>query len=715
MVVGDACNQNQSLDHSASQVKLKQAITPTFQMTRATVNRHQDGEVEKSHTSPSALGVRTWQTPDQDSPGFKQGTEKRSFPANEGDRPGGFQALRRAWNTNRVSALPGGSQANEPPTGTSSVPKRSFLMKTTSTGTLKQSPVHQATFADPCKPPAPLRGATSTDADKSHAPLHRTGGVQPVRATVPPCRTNSSSHPSHIQTNSAVTTLIPQNKAHFSSITISSRKVSRSASLPGADAYNHSGESPSPSKDSNSRQVTMQRKATIVKVTEQRMTSGPFSSAGSAGSPPAGHTLDTVVHRRKATIIKVTEHRESYSPAKAVSGTRPSEYRHSYTEGVFKEDSTWSQGKHPQHSAAPSHHHHHRDTTKRPNSAGAIHASPLDHGGKDGTLHRSTLSLAIAAPKPSEVGQRSDRPHRPLSCYGNMFGHTEPCRENVTQPAARKWSFGLPQGADIHPANSNSSFVSHQTAVKEAGQPAADAPKPNGGQQDRWPPERAARRASPCLTLIKAPDPSLRQSQEEVLALNAAAIIANIKLQRQLSKKKTSDGRREKDSAASPQENTAVVTDERKRVKPDERTTQRLNQPNVAFETKSSPQTISLQDALQRSRPDFISRSQDRLRELERRAQERRDVADLVEPRSNAAVGQRRAHSGRGTSLNDNLFKPRDGAITGKEMQPRSKRPAEVKRKKEEEKKREVCLTNRQRVELFKKRLLDQILQRSNS
>ncbi|XP_068593073.1 (E2-independent) E3 ubiquitin-conjugating enzyme FATS [Cebidichthys violaceus] len=704
MMVGDARNQNQSSDHSAGQVKLKQAITPTFQKNRATANRHQDGEVEKSHTGPNASGVKTWRTADRDSTDVNQVPEKRSFPANEEDRPGGFQALRRRWNTNRVPVFPGGSESNVLPAGTSSASNRSSLMKTTSMAALKQAPAHQTTFADPRKP----HGMNSADTNKSHAPLQRTGGVQPIRATVPLCRTNSGSQPSRIQTNSAATTLIPRNKAGFSSITISSRKVSRSASLPGSDARDRS-----PSMDPDSRQVTVQRKATIVKVIEQRTMSGPVSSTKNAGTPPDSRDSDTVVHRRKATIIKVTEHRESYSPAKERSATRHPEYRHSYTEGVYKENSAWSQGKQSQPSAAPSH--HHLDSTKRPNAAVAPHAPALDPGKSDGALHQSTLShfmsspAAIAAPKPSEVspkaaGQRSDGPHRPLSCYGNMFGHTEPSEENVAQPAAREWSSGLPRGAET---NSGSSLVSRQTAAEEAGQP-------NGGRQGRLPPENAMRRASSCLTLIPAPDPNSHQSQEEVLAINAAAIIANIKLQRQLSKKKTPNGESEKDSAASPQGNT----DEGKCVKPhpDERTIQRHNQPNGALETERSPKTISLQDALQKSRPDFISQSQGRLRELERRSRERRDQADSVGPRSDAAARQRRARGGRGTSPNDNFFKARDRAITGKETQPRSKRPhAEVKRKKEEEKKREVCLSNRQRVELFKKKLLDQILQRSNS
>ena len=174
----------------------------------------------------------------------------------------------------------------------------------------------------------------------------------------------------------------------------------------------------------------------------------------------------------------------------------------------------WSPGKHSQHNAAPSY--HHLDFKKGPNSAEAPNASTSDPEKNGRTLHRSTLSLfvsnlpAIAAPAPSEVspkavGQRSDRPHRPLSCYGNMFGHTEQSKENVTQPATSKWSFEQPQETNINPVNSDSSFISRRTAAKETDQLVADTLKPNGGQKERLPPEIAVRRASPCLTLIKAP------------------------------------------------------------------------------------------------------------------------------------------------------------------------------------------------------------------
>ncbi|XP_034563480.1 (E2-independent) E3 ubiquitin-conjugating enzyme FATS [Notolabrus celidotus] len=726
VVVTDSRNQNQLWDPSASQVKLKQPITPTFQKNRGAAIHPNDGELERSHSSgPDTRGVKTWQTPDQGSQIFKQVPEKQSSPANEGDRPVGWTALRRGWNTNRGSAFPGGSHSTE----TSLDPSgKSRLMKTSSIEHLKHTPLHQITVADFCKPPTLLQATSSTDTYKSYTPLHRTSSVQPLKATAPLCRTNSSS---------SVTTIVPQSKASFSSITISSRKVCRSSSLPGSDTCENSRlsrESSSPSRsdksmDPNSRQVTVQRKATIVKVTEQRMVSGPVTNTNNAKTPPDSQALDTVVRRRKATIIKVTEHRESYTPAKAVASNP--EYRHSYTEGSYKGNSILNQGKHSELNAAPSH--SHQDSTKGPNSKVSPNPSTLEQEEHNGALHRSTLSLfvsnplALASPAPSEVspravGHRSDRPQRPQSCYGNVFGHSAPSNNDVTQPVARKWSFGLPLETEINPTKSDSGgFVSPRTAAaKEPGQLEADTFKPNGSEKDeRLPPENASRRASPCLTLIKAPDPDSNQSPEEVLALNAAAIIANIKLQRQLSKKKTPNGNSEKDSTASPQGNT--VTDKGTCMKPhlDQSPVQDHEQPHAGSaptspEPEKSPETISLQEALQRSRPGFISRSQDRIQKLERRAQERKEQAVSRGPQSDAAPRQRRVRISRTISHNDNLLKPRDKAIAGKEMQLRSKRtPAEVKKKKEEEKKREVLLTNKQRVELFKKKLLDQILHRN--
>ncbi|GAA6229666.1 uncharacterized protein LOC111649547 [Lates japonicus] len=132
-----------------------------------------------------------------------------------------------------------------------------------------------------------------------------------------------------------------------------------------------------------------------------------------------------------------------------------------------------------------------------------------------------------------------------------------------------------------------------------------------------------------------------------------------------------------------------------------------------------APQTLSLKEALALFRPDFISRSQGRVRKLEQKARRRRVLQDsnpdLVQgPREDR--GKQKRNCTTPDPLSDNLFKPRERSISGREMQLRSRRIynklPEVTKKKEEEKKRAVSQTNRLRAEVFKKRLLDQILQR---
>ncbi|XP_074532548.1 uncharacterized protein LOC141795529 isoform X2 [Halichoeres trimaculatus] len=126
-------------------------------------------------------------------------------------------------------------------------------------------------------------------------------------------------------------------------------------------------------------------------------------------------------------------------------------------------------------------------------------------------------------------------------------------------------------------------------------------------------------------------------------------------------------------------------------------------------------QTLSLKEALELFRPDFISRSQGRVRRLEQRTMRRRALQesspDLVQDLREEGCRQRKKCT-TPDPLSDNLFKPRERSISGKEMQLRSRRIynklPEVTKKKEEAKKRAVSETNRLRAE----RLLDQILQR---
>ncbi|XP_041722884.1 (E2-independent) E3 ubiquitin-conjugating enzyme FATS-like isoform X3 [Coregonus clupeaformis] len=131
------------------------------------------------------------------------------------------------------------------------------------------------------------------------------------------------------------------------------------------------------------------------------------------------------------------------------------------------------------------------------------------------------------------------------------------------------------------------------------------------------------------------------------------------------------------------------------------------------------PRALSLKEALEMFRPDFISRSQGRLRRLEQRARRRKALQcadpDLVQGLWEEK-GRHRRNCTKPHPLSDNLFKPRERAISGKEMQLHSRRIynklPEVTKKKKEEKRRVVSQTNRLRAELFKKKLLDQILQR---
>ncbi|XP_021579055.2 (E2-independent) E3 ubiquitin-conjugating enzyme FATS isoform X8 [Ictidomys tridecemlineatus] len=129
--------------------------------------------------------------------------------------------------------------------------------------------------------------------------------------------------------------------------------------------------------------------------------------------------------------------------------------------------------------------------------------------------------------------------------------------------------------------------------------------------------------------------------------------------------------------------------------------------------------SLTLQEALEAHRPQFISRSQERLRKLERRVQQRK--AQQTEcPEQKQSRLPVRANKKQFTvphPLSDNLFKPKERCISEKEMHMRSKRIynnlPEVKKKKEEQKKRVILQSNRLRAEVFKKQLLDQLLQRN--
>ncbi|XP_063195676.1 (E2-independent) E3 ubiquitin-conjugating enzyme FATS isoform X1 [Chroicocephalus ridibundus] len=141
---------------------------------------------------------------------------------------------------------------------------------------------------------------------------------------------------------------------------------------------------------------------------------------------------------------------------------------------------------------------------------------------------------------------------------------------------------------------------------------------------------------------------------------------------------------------------------------------------------KTPPAPWTLREALEIHKPQFISRSQERLKRLEHMVQLRKaqqsdapagNQGALVRKLSSTSTSSKKKQYTIPHPLSDNLFKPKERFIPEKEMHMRSKRIydnlPEVKKKQEEKQKRIIIQSNRLRVEIFKKQLLDQLLQRN--
>ncbi|XP_066457790.1 (E2-independent) E3 ubiquitin-conjugating enzyme FATS [Eleutherodactylus coqui] len=137
--------------------------------------------------------------------------------------------------------------------------------------------------------------------------------------------------------------------------------------------------------------------------------------------------------------------------------------------------------------------------------------------------------------------------------------------------------------------------------------------------------------------------------------------------------------------------------------------------------SKACHEKMSLQEALEHHRPDFICNSQERVHKLELMAHQRKiqkkDPKSPFQKHPPKSINQKRKVFTVPLPLSDNLFKPKERTISEKEMQQRSKRIynslPEVKKKKEEEEKRMITHSNRIRAQVFKKKVLDQVLHRS--
>nr|XP_060624603.1 (E2-independent) E3 ubiquitin-conjugating enzyme FATS [Anolis sagrei ordinatus] len=153
-----------------------------------------------------------------------------------------------------------------------------------------------------------------------------------------------------------------------------------------------------------------------------------------------------------------------------------------------------------------------------------------------------------------------------------------------------------------------------------------------------------------------------------------------------------------------------------------------FQQPKVCSEPEKIPANpLTLREALEIHKPHFISRSQERLKKLQNMVQQRKSQQGDGSGKKQGAILSHKLSSSSITNkkkqytvphpLSDNLFKPKERSISEKEMHMRSKRIyntlPEVKKKQEEKQKRVILQSNRMRVEVFKKQLLDQLLQRN--
>ncbi|XP_070326512.1 (E2-independent) E3 ubiquitin-conjugating enzyme FATS isoform X7 [Odocoileus virginianus] len=142
--------------------------------------------------------------------------------------------------------------------------------------------------------------------------------------------------------------------------------------------------------------------------------------------------------------------------------------------------------------------------------------------------------------------------------------------------------------------------------------------------------------------------------------------------------------------------------------------------PEDCSQSQQGPESsLTLQEALEVRKPQFISRSQERLKKLEHMVQQRKAQRkeSLAPKQSLLPVRANKKQFTVPHPLSDNLFKPKERYISEKEMHMRSKRIynnlPEVRKKKEEQKKRVILQSNRLRAKVFKKQLLDQLLQRN--
>ncbi|XP_030630742.1 disintegrin and metalloproteinase domain-containing protein 12-like [Chanos chanos] len=466
----------------------------------------------------------------------------------------------------------------------------------------------------------------------------------------------------------------PKVKTSITSITISSRKVTRSASLPNTrppsqlgngdpDASTMPMSNPVDHPSSGSH-VTARRKAVVVKVTEQRVTTNTktqpaeatesFLTAAGYGSQTKETKWEPVILRRKPAIVKMTQHEERFKRGTDGTKRRP-EFRHSYTEGL------WSSANSLPYESAP------LGTAQKPpeeelNFTFCQKRTPVNLAEQGVSqenkpkLHRSTLSLYFGSPSTKEGALDSsntdewDMPRRPVSCYAGVFRHTEPSFDD--DPTLHYRSLELQQKTNIDPVSSAAHSSNRLfSSAASTGSFNGASPRVEGLRKGRVLTEVG-------LDLPKAPG-------------SQAPTFFRFPVE---------------DSSDAPRENDLDPVHQKAVDAVEEKPSSHYHSEFVLLESKrTSQKPHTLREALELRRPEFISRSRG---EGSCRGTEGPAAACPAECSVSIAVcpgPAARAHHPAQSSQRSYNNLP------------------EVRRKKEEEKRKLVSQTNRLRAELFKK------------
>ncbi|XP_016400084.1 uncharacterized protein LOC107733107 isoform X1 [Sinocyclocheilus rhinocerous] len=381
--------------------------------------------------------------------------------------------------------------------------------------------------------------------------------------------------------------------------------------------------------------------------------------------------------RHKTVVVTVTENREQHCASETLSSPQaPPVHEHSYTEEEDQTDSSPPLKCHIFRSCA------HLELLPSKLSKSTLYLDKSLSIPLGQTLYRSTLSLSLGKPSFTQT------PEKPETIIQTKRSYSDWDMANIGVDGTERLSQQLKNGSTINGSafKNNTSFGSDTRCSTLTSLPfrtrchsSSAAFRLNGKANDVLGPTQSNLRARQAFSEPSVPQVHLRAPHEVRTVFHTAEKV-----------------RRLTEYPVSPHLTNCTCG-------------------TKTGQEDTGHQSLSLREALELFRPDFISRSQNRVRRLELRARERRSL-QTAEFIMGVETANRRRNCTKPHPLSDNLFKPRDRAISGKEMQWRSRRIynklPEVTKKKEEERKRLVLETNRLRAEVFKMKLLDQILQR---